>query len=222
MKTSTETNETINKYYNDALFFGSSYLNTTSTYITPLEFKVMQKLIHYSKKQNNITWCSASIAQHLMEKEGAVQKAIQRLASKGYITTYNTVVPTSAGITKRRIIYIKWDFLKNLLNQFNTYQNNLKNNAQDEQIEEDETIPQPIEEKPLEVIKPIKQQEEMKQEPTNNKELIKILYSKKLKLEEENRFENMINEGQIIDEEMLEAYINAPSPIKEETKRSNK
>lgn len=91
----------------DALF----YANATSTeklefHLAPNEFKVLLKLIHYSNDQKNITWKSSEISKHTSIPIGAIDKAIQRIKQKGYITTTTYNIDT---YTKHRTIFINWN-----------------------------------------------------------------------------------------------------------------
>jgi DNA-binding MarR family transcriptional regulator len=103
-----KTNKTeIQKNYFDALFFA----NATSTeklpfHISPAEFKLMVKLVHYHNDQKNITWSSENISKQTSMSIGVIDKSIQRLKQKGYIntSTYNTDT-----YTKHRTIFINWN-----------------------------------------------------------------------------------------------------------------
>ena len=103
-----KTNKTqIQKNYFDALFFA----NATSTekltfHISPTEFKLLIKLVHYHNDQTNITWTSENISKHTSMSVGVIDKSIQRLKQKGYIntSTYNTDT-----YTKHRTIFINWE-----------------------------------------------------------------------------------------------------------------
>lgn len=109
----------IQKNYFDALF----YANSTSTedkklynfHISPAEFKILLKLIHYSTQQSNITWKSEEISKHTSMNVGVIDKSIQRLKQKGYIntSTYNTT-----NNTKHRTIFINWDRIEEVNNLY--------------------------------------------------------------------------------------------------------
>lgn len=101
----TNKNQIQTNYF-DALFFA----NATSTeklpfHISPAEFKLMIKLVHYHNDQKNITWSSDNISKHTSMSIGVIDKSIQRLKQKGYIntSTYNTDT-----YTKHRTIFINW------------------------------------------------------------------------------------------------------------------
>lgn len=98
--------KTENNFY-DALF----YANATSTskevfHLPNNEFKLLLKLIHYSKNQKNITWTSSEISKHITMPVGAIDKAIQRLKQRGYITTTTYNLDT---FTKHRTIFVNWN-----------------------------------------------------------------------------------------------------------------
>lgn len=122
-----KTNKTkIQNNYFDALFFA----NATSTeklpfHISPAEFKLLIKLVHYHNDQINITWTSENISKHISMSVGVIDKSIQRLKQKGYVntSTYNTDT-----YIKHRTIFINWKkieevnelYLQSILNQSQT------------------------------------------------------------------------------------------------------
>ncbi len=122
-----KTNKTkIQNNYFDALFFA----NATSTeklpfHISPAEFKLLIKLVHYHNDQINITWTSENISKHISMSVGVIDKSIQRLKQKGYIntSTYNTET-----YIKHRTIFINWKkieevnelYLQSISNQLQT------------------------------------------------------------------------------------------------------
>ncbi len=98
---------TIQQNYFDALFFASANSNDKKEFfLRAVEFKILIKLIHYSTNQKNITWTTELISKHTSISNGSVDKAIQRLRQKGYITTSTYSVDT---FKKLRTIFINWD-----------------------------------------------------------------------------------------------------------------
>lgn len=96
----------IESTYFDALYYASSEYNKKQEFfLRPVEFKLLLKLIHYSSNQKNITWTTSEISKQTSICSGSIDKSIQRLKQKGYITTttYNTDTNT-----KRRTIFINW------------------------------------------------------------------------------------------------------------------
>lgn len=102
-----KTNNSIQKNYFDALFYANSTLTEKLDFhISPAEFKLLLKLIHYSTKQTNITWVSTEISKHTSMTVGVIDKSIQRLRQKGYINTSTYQVENNI---KHRTIFINWD-----------------------------------------------------------------------------------------------------------------
>lgn len=118
MKTSTLT---IKETYHDALFFATATINEKKKFHLPLsELRVLEKLLHYSKKQENITWSSENISKHIFTTPTAIDKIIQRLQNKGYINVSTTKIHEKA---KLRTIFINWDMFKKinqLIEEFST------------------------------------------------------------------------------------------------------
>ena len=64
---------TIQNTYYDALNFATASINEKKDFHLPLsELRLLQKLIHYSSKQANITWSSEQIGNHLFITPNAV------------------------------------------------------------------------------------------------------------------------------------------------------
>jgi predicted transcriptional regulator len=119
----------IKKNYFDALF----YANATSTeklpfHISPAEFKLMIKLIHYHNDQKNITWSSENISKQTSMSIGVVDKSIQRLKQKGYI---NTITYNTDTYTKHRTIFINWGKIEEVNS---LYLNSIKNKTPESTI----------------------------------------------------------------------------------------
>lgn len=114
----------IQQNYFDALF----YANSTSTekldyHISPVEFKILLKLIHYSSNQKNITWQSKEISIHTSIPIGAIDKAIQRLNQKGYITTSTYQIENKI---KHRTIFVNWDKIELINKKYKESLNNFE------------------------------------------------------------------------------------------------
>jgi hypothetical protein len=107
-----------NTYY-DALFFASSTNNEKETYfLRPVEFKLLIKLIHYSTKDEVITWSSENIHQHTCIPVGSIDKAIQRLKQKGYIKVVNKQL--SQTVVSRQIA-INWELIESIDSLYNDW-----------------------------------------------------------------------------------------------------
>lgn len=103
------TQREIKNTYFDALFFASATINEGKDFhLTPAQFRLFLKLIHYSSSEENITWSSENISKHLCTSIDSIDKTIQRLRQKGYINVINK----QRNATKRtRTIYINWEFI---------------------------------------------------------------------------------------------------------------
>lgn len=97
----------IQNTYFDALFFASATINSKKEFhLIPTELRLLQKLIHYSSNQINITWSSENISKHIFTSPNAIDKTIQRLKQKGYI---NVSTIQKFEKVKERTIFINWD-----------------------------------------------------------------------------------------------------------------
>jgi DNA-binding MarR family transcriptional regulator len=103
------TQRDIKNTYFDALFFASSTINEGKDFhLTPAQFRLFLKLIHYSTHEENITWSSENISKHLCTSIDSIDKSIQRLRQKGYI---NVINKQRNATTRSRTIYINWEFI---------------------------------------------------------------------------------------------------------------
>lgn len=94
-----------NTYY-DALFFASATINRKKEFhLIPTELRLLQKLIHYSSNQVNITWTSENISKHIFTSVDAIDKTIQRLKQKGYINVSTIQIFEKIS---QRTIFINW------------------------------------------------------------------------------------------------------------------
>jgi DNA-binding MarR family transcriptional regulator len=107
-----------NTYY-DALYFASASFNTKEQFaITPVQKDVLIKLIHYSTKNEVITWSSENIHQHTCIPVGSIDKAIQRLKQKGYIKVVNKQL--SQTVVSRQIT-INWELIESIDSLYNDW-----------------------------------------------------------------------------------------------------
>lgn len=96
----------IQSTYHDAIHYASASFNFKEKfYLTGGEFRFLNKLIHYSTIQKNITWTSDQIGAHLFITPDAVDSLVKKLRAKGYITTSTTQISEK---TKQRTIWINW------------------------------------------------------------------------------------------------------------------
>lgn len=153
-------NKEIKNTYYDALNFASATFNEKEGFaITPAQLKVMYKLIHYSKDNEVITWQSKQIAKHICTPEISVNKSIQRLKQKGYISV---ITKQMSGTAKTRSIKINWTLIEQMDKMYQEWLTN------DSIIEVEPKVV--IEEK----IQPIKE----KRVNSIEKQLIKLIQDK--------------------------------------------
>lgn len=147
------TNLTIQNTYHDALFFASASMNENKPFhLMPSELRLLQKLIHYSSNQSNITWSSENISKHIFTSVTSIDKSIQRLKQKGYI---NVSTIQRFEKVKSRTIFINWEHIE-MVNQLvidYLNENQVEEIIQPEPIKEipqPEVVPEDIEE-PIQV-----------------------------------------------------------------------
>ena len=110
---------TIQNTYYDALNFATASINEKKDFHLPLsELRLLQKLIHYSSKQANITWSSEQIGNHLFITPTAVDKYVERLNKKGYINVSTLQI---AEKVKSRTIFINWEKIEIIHKLVNEY-----------------------------------------------------------------------------------------------------
>lgn len=127
------TQRDIKNTYFDALFFASATINEGKDFhLTPAQFRLFLKLIHYSSSEENITWSSENISKHLCTSIDSIDKTIQRLRQKGYI---NVINKQRNATTRSRTIYINWEFI---LEIDGLYQDHIK--SLDEQQDSTEPV----------------------------------------------------------------------------------
>lgn len=129
------TSPNIKTTYHDALFYATATINEKQDFhLTPAEYRLFLKLIHYSQKKENITWSSDNIGKHLFTSPTGIDKLIQRLKQKGYLNISTT---QKAEKVKLRTIFINWDRIIEVNELAVNYNNSL---IEDELIIEDEPI----------------------------------------------------------------------------------
>lgn len=131
-------NNEIKIKYNDALFFAVATFNTKENFsLTPVQKDILIKLIQYSKADENITWSSKNIHLHTCIPIGSIDKAIQRLRQKNYITVENKQISSTV---VSRTININWNLISSIYEMYNEWVKNETNNVNtsisDTQIEE--------------------------------------------------------------------------------------
>jgi len=153
---------TIKEMYHDALFYASSPFNQSNDfYITPSEFKVLIKLIHYSKTYDDITFQSKDIAKHTFLAEQTIKNSISSLLVKGYITSELNKFNNRLGWATKRTININWNKIQEVLDLIST-----------------ESIQEPVEVSIPEVVESTVEPKEMAPETNEvNQELIDIVDS---------------------------------------------
>ena len=108
-----------NTYY-DALFFASADFNKNkSFYLTPAEFKVMIKLIHYGDTYSDITFQNKDIAKHTFLAERTVKNTCESLAKNGFINSERDIYNNRLGYASKRTITINWTFIQTLDDMIN-------------------------------------------------------------------------------------------------------
>ncbi len=141
----------IQKIYNDALFYASAPFNKNEVfYLTPSEYKVLIKLIHYSTSYEDITFQNKDISTHIFLSELTVKDSIEALLNKNYITSSRDIFNNRLGFKSKRTIYINWDTIKEIAELARKYERptstaeaNIDDLSNDNSIEE--PIPQPAE-----------------------------------------------------------------------------
>lgn len=109
----------INKFYHDVLFMASARQNKGKVfYINPTQFKILLKLVHYEKKDDNITFQNKEIAKHIFLAESTVKDAIEDIRKMGYITSESKKYNNRLGFKSNRTINLDWDFIQKLYDEY--------------------------------------------------------------------------------------------------------
>jgi len=134
--------------YSDALYWATSPLTKGREYHIALrEETVLRKLIHYSKKNEKITYSNEIIGKHTFLKVTTIEKVIPELVNLGYIRSIVSTGQDGGNYFTRRIINIKWEKLAFVLSEI----------PNDDELE-CEAIPKPeviSEEKQVEEVVPV-------------------------------------------------------------------
>ncbi len=104
----------------DALFFASAASTEKQDWhLSPANFKIILKLIHYSSTYDDITFQNKDIAKHLFMSERTIKNSLEYLSKVGYITTKRDIFNTRLGFKSKRTIYINWDKIEEVFNKIN-------------------------------------------------------------------------------------------------------
>lgn len=147
-------NEIKTKYY-DVIYFASSTINDKKEFfLRPVEEKLLIKLIQYSKADENITWSSKNIHLHTCIPIGSIDKAIQRLRQKNYITVDNKQISSTV---VSRTININWNLISSIYDMYNEWVKNETNNvnASISDTQTEETYPTINKEEIVEISKDV-------------------------------------------------------------------
>ena len=110
-----KTQKSIKQIYSDALYWATSNKSKTTDYhLTRTKEAILRKLIHYSTRNEKITYSNKLIAQHTFIDETQVEKAIPRLTKIGYLKTICFTISEGGKVVKRRTININWEFLEKI------------------------------------------------------------------------------------------------------------
>lgn len=176
-----------NTYY-DALYFASASFNTKEQFaITPVQKDVLIKLIHYSTKNEVITWSSENIHQHTCIPVGSIDKAIQRLKQKGYIKVINKQL--SQTVVSRQIT-INWELIESIDSLYNDWVDGKTVKAVE--TEQEEVISPILEEKVIEKL-PI--QNFKKEKSSIKDDLIKYIKKKQFNENDEGYLIRNVENG---------------------------
>ena len=113
-----KTKKTIKQTYSDAMYWATSNQSKTNDYhLTRTEEAILRKLIHYSTRNEKITYSNRLVAKHTFIDETQVEKAIPRLTKIGYLKTISFTINDGGKIVKRRTINVNWEFLERISNE---------------------------------------------------------------------------------------------------------
>jgi DNA-binding MarR family transcriptional regulator len=175
-----------NTYY-DALYFASASFNTKKQFaITPVQKDVLIKLIHYSTKNEVITWSSENIHQHTCIPVGSIDKAIQRLKQKGYIKVVNKQL--SQTVVSRQIT-INWEQIETIDSLYNDWVDGKTVKA----VETEQEIISPIVEE--KVIEKLPIQNVKKEKSSIKDDLIKYIKKKQFNENDEGYLIRNVENG---------------------------
>jgi len=137
--------------YSDALYWATSTKTREKDYhLTRTLEAVLRKLIHYSNKNEKITYSNEKIAEHTYMGLETIKKAIPELRKKNYVSTATIRIFDDGDVKSRRTIFIKWDFIKSVLDLAPKKEDKV---SKEELLENSETENPPILPETAEVIK---------------------------------------------------------------------
>jgi DNA-binding Lrp family transcriptional regulator len=107
----------IQEIWADALYWATSPKSKKKKYhLTRVDESILRKLIHYSRKNEKITYSNELISKHTFLSDSQLRKSIPRLDKKGYIRDITFGYNDENGKHKsRRIINILWSFIETVL-----------------------------------------------------------------------------------------------------------
>lgn len=147
----------IKNTYSDALYWATSTQTKNEGYhLTRTEEPILRKLIHYSRsketnrKSESITYSNTIIAKHTYMGEETIRKAIPRIAKKGWISTAAIKIVNGGEIKTRRTIFIKWDFIQNVLDNIPKEKVTEDSKTLEDNVQELTEVPEP---QPIELPK---------------------------------------------------------------------
>lgn len=181
-----------NTYY-DALFFASSTINEKqeSFFLRPVELKLLIKLIHYSTKDEIITWSSENIHNHTCIPVGSIDKAIQRLRKSGYISIVNKQL--SQTVVSRQIT-INWVKIEEMDSMYkNWIENKTIQSIQDVVTKNTDVVEKETVEIPKEIIK----EEKAASTVNNTEKLVQYIKIKGFGENDEGYLINQVNIGNL-------------------------
>lgn len=112
--------QSIKNTYYDALYFASADFNKKkSFYLSPSDFKVIIKLIHYGDTYADITFQNKDIAKHTFLAESTVKDICESLRRKNYITSQRDIFNNRLGYASKRTIIINWDMIQSIDDMIN-------------------------------------------------------------------------------------------------------
>lgn len=169
--------------YHDALFVATSSSTVKKDYHLPLaEYRLLLKLIHYSTNENDITWSSENIGKHLLTSPTSIDKSIERLKRKRYISVETTSI---SRLVKKRTINIKWERIEEI-NKIYQELETVDLSDENNKVEQD-TIP-------TEIVSEIDEKQ-----PKKEKEMI-YLSKEELNWDNEELLDSSENEIEVVDD----------------------
>jgi hypothetical protein len=111
----------VKKKYNDVLYWATSNQSKSKGYhLTRTQEAILRKLIHYSTSNPKITYSNEIIGEHTFIDSEVIRKEIPKIVKKGFLSSATITVSDNGEINKRRTIYVKWDFIQQILDDIPT------------------------------------------------------------------------------------------------------